>query len=175
MPFTGAPPTNGSDIPRSTPYPETLSDLLHGDAVVVNYGHPGDRVSDGADKIFAVDHADLIIAMYGTNDSNNSLRNGRVPIDIFKQNYQKFLNEAKKKSSQILILIPPARIYDDATLQVYRDATIAVAIENNIPYLDTRVALSNFTRPQTDGVHLTGAAYRAIATYVAGAIATTTK
>lgn len=164
------PPINGASQLRATPYPETLARALKGRAKVINRGFPGDRTSDGAARWRQAPAGDLAILMYGTNDSDARLRDGRYDLALFRQTYAQLVERKLRADAQVILLLPPTRSLDDRTLDAYRTATVEVGRRYDVRVLDSRDLLGADHAATSDGTHLNARGYAALGRALAAMI-----
>lgn len=135
--------TNSTD-PLTYAYPVILQNRLrdfynYSDIVVVNKGVPGTSSTDGKTN-FAVqvlaEVPDVVIVMYGINDSNLDLS-----IDTYRSNLEYIVTQAKANDIDV-ILCSPTQAYGNnvplrTKLPIYRKVVEMVASAYNVMFVDT--------------------------------------
>lgn len=166
---------NNSQFTRSTsPFPETVGDLLAHRVTVLNRGYPGDRSTDGWQRWAKASPAAVAVLMYGTNDYGNygGYPTGPVRIDVFRTTLDRLVKRRKAQGASIILMTPPPieNPHDREKLTPFVEAVGQVAQSNNVTMLDTGEILHGVKKIWTDGLHLTVEANTVIAREIASRI-----
>ena len=140
-------------------YPEYLQELFDlvfpNRVLVTNKGFSGDTTTTGA-KHWNVSNADLIICMYGTNDSKDP------NFDRFLDDYRKIVLREQQNNTAVLMLTPPKRrVANGSDLAPYRNTVIQLSKELNVPYVDMMDECANLNQSYySDATHFNGDGYK---------------
>lgn len=149
----------------SVSYPESLQeffDLIYpGRITIKNMGFAGDTTKTAYAHWYA-SGADLVIFMLGTNDAN------KQSITDYTLWYRKLINRELENGSSVVILTPPKRkLLADKNIATYRNASIILAKELNVPCVDMVNELANIDYSNySDTTHFNGKGYRYLASRV---------
>ena len=127
---------------------EILADN-YGETGAINLGYPGDTAFDGIqrmDEVFSDIDAFFCLVMFGTNDVIQG-----IDPDATVQNLEYIVTRAMDnyKMYPIVSTIPPQRRYTpdqyrkDQT-EALNDRIIEMAVQNDIPYIDTYTTFMNY-------------------------------
>ena len=159
-------PINGHGCSRCDhPYPETLEIELANQVAVENRGFPGDRTIDGLVRWQWASPSDLTILMYGVNDCAQSL----TPHSFARA--LKPLIERRHESGCLVVVLPPPPLLHQVSherVEPFRLAARKISgVTGSYCCEVADAVLSTEQAFYPDGVHLTSAAYVAIARCVA--------
>ncbi len=182
--------TAGGNLAAEEKYPAVLEALLP-DAKVVNTGIGGNTSSQGLarqEKDVLRHHPDLIVLLFGTNDSVLTAPGKyRVPVEKYQENLRQMILRCRKADAEVILctllpIIPepyftrhPKEFYDaegglEKILHRYHAAAMEVGKELKVPVVDLYKTFEKdltLLRPAPDGVHPNARGAKAIAQEIA--------
>jgi lysophospholipase L1-like esterase len=159
-------PINGAAQGRSgSPLPDRLSELLEDRIEIENRGFPGDRTIDGLRRWRHIEEVAVVFIMYGTNDAMNfgGHSGGTLSLTDYAANLRKLANRRRSADAKVVLMTPPPIGVSkwDVRVSPYRTEAKRVAVELDIPILDTSEALLG-----ADGLHLNERSLEMLAQFV---------
>lgn len=163
---TGA-PVNGSSTARSaTPIPESLQDVLNavipGKVTVVNQGYPGDTTTASLNRWASGTSGDVEFIWLESNDFVSSL-----PMETTVANTVALIDRSLARGSQPVIIGGHSNYgaADAGARRARYQAMARVAAKMGVPFINVSSLLNGLGTgrvTQSDGTHLTAAAYACV-------------
>ena len=160
----------GDSLTQLTSYPDTLLSKLGDDYDLYNFGVVGTTVSLASGAAYMDTDAfqsalafnpDVVVIMLGTNDAQSNLfQYNTTFVDDYITLIEAF--QSRPSSPKILLVQPPP-VFSDQSGRIspkYFEETILpgikqVAIQTNLPLVDTYSLLINYPEYFPDGIHPT--------------------